>query len=132
MHGLIQANELISKDEGLHTQFSCLLYSMIENKPSEETVKSIIKEAVDIELAFQKVALSKAQLGLNIEQMTLYIQFVGDYLMTQLGYDKIYNVKNPFSFMDNLGLPGQTNFFETRSSDYQTGNNVKFNLVEDF
>ena len=132
MHGLIQANELISKDEGLHTQFSCLLYSMIKNKPSEETVKNIIKEAVDIELAFQRVALSKGQLGLKYDQMTSYIQFNADFIITQLGYSKIYNTKNPFPHMDNLGTCTQTNFFEARNADYQFGNDTNFNIVQDF
>ncbi len=132
MHGLIQANELISKDEGLHTQFSCLLYSMIKNKPTEETVKNIIKEAVDIELAFQRVALSKGQLGLKYDQMTSYIQFNADFIITQLGYSKIYNAKNPFPHMDNLGTCTQTNFFEARNADYQFGNDTNFNIVQDF
>jgi ribonucleoside-diphosphate reductase beta chain len=120
MPGLCKSNEFIARDEGLHTQFACLLYSYIVNKPSEKEVHDMIKEAVEIESEFINESLKCRLIGMNAESMTTYIQFVADILSVNLGYKKIFNVQNPFSFMEKIGLQGKTNFFEQRVSEYQT------------
>lgn len=118
MPGLAQSNELISRDEGLHTQFACLLYSMLENKLSQQEIEDIICNAVDVEKEFVTDALPVSLIGMNAKLMTQYIEFVADHLLNSLGYDKVYNVENPFSFMDMISLQGKTNFFERRVSEY--------------
>lgn len=132
LKGLSQANEFISRDEGLHTKFTCMLYSMIENKPSEKIVHNIIKDAVEIEIEFQKDALSAPQLGLNINTMSTYIKYVGDFLLTELGHNKLYNVENPFTFMQNIGLYNKSNDFELQNTNYKTGNDTSFIMVDEF
>ncbi|KAK2754580.1 Ribonucleotide-diphosphate reductase (RNR), small subunit [Arachnomyces sp. PD_36] len=119
MPGLTFSNELISRDEGLHTDFACMLFSHIKNKPSYDSVRKIITEAVEIEQEFLSDALPCALLGMNSTLMCQYIEFVADRLLVSLGTNKHYNVTNPFDFMDNISLAGKTNFFEKRVGDYQ-------------
>lgn len=118
MPGLSFSNELISRDEGLHTDFACLLFSHLKRRPHPDTVKAIITEAVDIEINFLSEALPVSLIGMNSTLMAQYIQFVADRLLVALGNDKVYNVTNPFDFMENISLQGKTNFFEKRVSDY--------------
>ena len=119
MPGLTFSNELISRDEGLHTDFACLLFSHLNNRPSPEVVEKIIVDAVDIEQEFLTDALPVALLGMNSKLMCQYIEFVADRLLVSLGNKKYYNATNPFDFMDNISLAGKTNFFEKRVGDYQ-------------
>ena len=112
------SNELISRDEGLHTDFAVLIYSKIINRLTEKQVHTIFAEAVDIEINFITESLPCRLVGMNSDLMIEYIKFVGDRLLVQLGYNKLYNSTNPFSFMDNLGLDGKTNFFEKRVTEY--------------
>jgi ribonucleoside-diphosphate reductase beta chain len=118
MKGLGFSNSLISRDEGLHCDFACLLYSQLENKLSESTVKEIIKDAVDIEKDFVTDALPVSLIGMNATLMRQYIEFVADRLMVALGYNRIYNVTNPFDFMELISLQGKSNFFEERVPEY--------------
>ncbi|KAK7529568.1 ribonucleoside-diphosphate reductase-like protein subunit M2 [Phyllosticta citribraziliensis] len=119
MPGLTFSNELISRDEGMHTDFACLLFSHIKSKPSPEAVQKIIIEAVEIEQEFLTDALPVALLGMNSGLMCQYIEFVADRLLVALGNKKYYNSTNPFDFMENISLNGKTNFFEKRVGDYQ-------------
>merc|ERR1712035_11655 len=119
MPGLTFSNELISRDEGLHCDFACLMFKHLVKKPSKETVTSIIKNAVEIEQEFLTEALPVKLIGMNCELMKQYIEFVADRLMLELGFNKIYRVENPFDFMENISLEGKTNFFEKRVGEYQ-------------
>jgi ribonucleoside-diphosphate reductase subunit M2 len=119
MPGLTFSNELISRDEGMHTDFACLLFNMINDQPSQESVRAIITEAVTIEKEFLTEALPCRLLGMNSDLMCQYIEFVADRLLMALGNTKIYNATNPFDFMENISLAGKTNFFEKRVGDYQ-------------
>lgn len=119
MPGLTFSNELISRDEGMHTDFACLLFSHMVNRPSPKIVEAIITEAVSIEKEFLTDALPVALLGMNAKLMCQYIEFVADRLLVSLGNSKVYNSSNPFDFMENISLSGKTNFFEKRVSDYQ-------------
>jgi ribonucleoside-diphosphate reductase subunit M2 len=119
MPGLTFSNELISRDEGMHTDFACLLFSMIRSKPDPAAVRAIITEAVDIEKEFLTEALPVRLLGMNSDLMCQYIEFVADRLLLALGNTKVYNATNPFDFMENISLNGKTNFFEKRVGDYQ-------------
>ena len=139
MHGLTFSNELISRDESLHTEFAILLYSHIVNKLSEEKVHEIIKDAVNIEKEFIIESLPCRLLGMNSELMSQYIEFVSDRIAVQLGYNKIYNIINPFDFMDRIGLEDKQNFFEVRVSNYSkaelhnTENSIlEFDMTDDF
>jgi ribonucleotide reductase beta subunit family protein with ferritin-like domain len=118
MNGLCFSNELISRDEALHTEFAILLYSKLKNKISKETIISIIKEAVEIEIEFICEALPCRLIGMNSDNMSKYIKFVADRLAIQLGCNKIYDSKNPFDFMELISVESKTNFFEKRVSDY--------------
>jgi len=133
--GLCFSNELISRDEALHTEFAVLLYSKLKNKLSEEIVYKIFDEAVDIEKDFITEALPCRLIGMNSELMCQYIEFVADRLLIQLGYEKLYNTANPFSFMEMISLEGKGNFFERRISDYALADKEKtaadFDLDED-
>jgi len=139
MPGLSFSNELISRDEGLHCDFACLLYTkhLIEKMPKEQ-IQEIIKDAVEIEKEFVTDALPVKLIGMNAELMQQYIEFVADRLLVELGNDKIYDVSNPFDFMDMINLQGKTNFFEKRVGEYQKagvlGNkeDQSFNLDADF
>lgn len=119
MPGLTFSNELISRDEGMHTDFACLLFSLLNTRPSKESVAAIITEAVTIEQEFLTEALPCALLGMNSALMCQYIEFVADRLLLALGNPKVYNATNPFDFMENISLAGKTNFFEKRVGDYQ-------------
>lgn len=138
MPGLSFSNELISRDEGLHCDFACLLYSMLENKLSEEQVTAVIADAVEIEKEFVTDALPVALIGMNAKLMSQYIEFVADRLLDALGCKKIYNVTNPFDFMEMISLQGKTNFFEKRVGEYQkagvmsTKESNVFKMDEDF
>ncbi|ALI99140.1 ribonucleoside-diphosphate reductase small subunit [Rufibacter tibetensis] len=138
MPGLTFSNELISRDEGLHCDFACLLYSMLQNKLPEERVQMIIRDAVSIEQEFVTDALPVDLIGMNAKLMNQYIEFVADRLLVSLGCGKIYNSTNPFDFMELISLQGKTNFFEKRVAEYQKSgvmsdrdSNV-FSLDEDF
>ncbi len=138
MPGLTFSNELISRDEGLHTDFAVLLYSMIVEKVDTETIHQIMTEAVSIEKEFIIESLPCNLIGMNSVLMEQYIEFVADRLLLQLGYDKIWNTPNPFDFMEMISMTGKTNFFEKRVSEYsKTGVGVdkekmKFSVDDDF
>lgn len=138
MPGLTFSNELISRDEGLHCEFACLLYRMLVNKLPEEQVHSIIRNAVEIEKEFITEALPVDLIGMNAKLMKQYIEFVADRWIGELGYTKIYNAANPFDFMEMISLQGKTNFFEKRVGDYQKSgvlsgrDSQSFSLEEDF
>jgi ribonucleoside-diphosphate reductase beta chain len=138
MPGLSFSNELISRDEGLHCEFACLLYGMLSNKLSQESVASIIGDAVAIEKEFISEALPVKLIGMNADLMKQYIEFVADRWMGELGYPKLFNSPNPFDFMEMISLQGKTNFFEKRVGDYQkagllSGKETQsFSLEEDF
>jgi len=119
---LTQSNELISRDEGMHTDFAVLLYSMLVNKLSKEIVYDLIKEAVEIEKEFVTEALSCKLIGMNAELMKQYIEFVADRLVVQIGYEKIYRATNPFNFMELISLRQKNNFFEVKVSEYKKAN----------
>lgn len=106
--GLTFSNELISRDEGLHTDFACLMYSLLENKLTQERIYSILLEAVEIEKEFVTDALPVGLVGMNSQLMTQYIEFVADRLLIELGCDKYYNATNPFDFMEQISLQGKT------------------------
>lgn len=138
MPGLAFSNELISRDEGLHCDFACLLYSMLQEKPADEEAIGIITDAVVFEKEFVTDALPVSLIGMNAELMCQYIEFVADRLLISLGYSKVYNAENPFPFMDLINLQGKTNFFEKRVGDYQKSGVMAskeqqvFNLEDDF
>lgn len=139
MPGLTFSNELISRDEGMHCDFACLLYTKhLINQLSKDTVYKIITDAVEIEKEFVTDALPVKLIGMNADLMTQYIEFVADRLLGELGLDKVYNSTNPFDFMDMISLQGKTNFFEKRVAEYQksgvANNNEgnEFSLDEDF
>ncbi|KAL1894918.1 Ribonucleotide-diphosphate reductase (RNR), small subunit [Sporothrix stenoceras] len=119
MPGLTFSNELISRDEGLHTDFACLLFSHLNNRPSKQVIEDIIVDAVKIEQEFLTEALPCALLGMNSTLMKQYIEFVADRLLVALGNEKVYRSTNPFDFMENISLGGKTNFFEKRVGEYQ-------------
>ena len=136
MPGLTFSNELISRDEALHCEFAILLYSKLLKKIDKARIHELIKEAVEIETEFICEALPCRLIGMNSEMMAQYIQFVADRLCVQLGYKKIYNVGNPFDFMELISLESKTSFFERRSDAYalanKSGVNEAFSLNEDF
>ena len=138
MPGLTFSNELISRDEGLHTDFACLMFRHLVNKPTEERIKEIVCEAVEIETEFLTEALPVRLIGMNCHLMTVYIQYVADRLLTELECSKVFNVENPFDFMENISLDGKTNFFEKRVGEYQKAgvmnkaDDRKFTLDADF
>lgn len=139
MPGLSFSNELISRDEGLHCDFACLLYkNYLQNKLSEDRIREIIGDAVTIEKEFICEALPVSLIGMNAELMAQYIEFVADRLLVALGYNKIYFTENPFDFMELISLQGKTNFFEKRVAEYQkagvmSGSQTQtFSLEEDF
>lgn len=130
MPGLTFSNELISRDEGLHCDFACLLFKHVVQKPSAARVKQIVCEAVTIEQEFLTDALPCALIGMNNGLMKTYIEFVADRLLVALGQSKVYNSENPFPFMENISLEGKTNFFEKKVSEYQKSG-VMTNAAED-
>ncbi|GAB4843475.1 Ribonucleoside-diphosphate reductase small chain A [Ancistrocladus abbreviatus] len=142
MPGLTFSNELISRDEGLHCDFACLLYSLLQKKLDQQKVQHIVHEAVEIETQFVCGALPCALIGMNSALMSQYIKFVADRLLDALGYHKNYNLENPFDWMEFISLQGKANFFERRVGDYQKASvmssiqggskNYEFKLDEDF
>jgi len=119
MPGLTFSNELISRDEGLHAEFACLLYGKLQNRLPEDVVHDIVRGAVEVERKFICEALSCDLIGMNNELMTRYIEFVADRLLTALGHSKLFHATNPFDWMELISLQGKTNFFEKRVGDYQ-------------
>jgi len=117
--GLTFSNELISRDEALHTEFGCHVYSLLQTKLATETVHNILRSAVDAEREFVCDALESDLIGMNATTMVEYVEFVADYIVTMLGHPKIYNTINPYPWMTLISLPGKTNFFEKRVSEYQ-------------
>ena len=118
MPGLCHSNELISRDEGLHTEFAVLIYSMLKNKPSQEIILEIIQEAVELEKEFITESLPCNLIGMNMVLMKQYIEFIADRLLLMLGLDKIYHQENPFDWMELIAVQGKTNFFEKRVGEY--------------
>ena len=131
MPGLTFSNELISRDEGLHCDFACLMYSMLSNKLSQERIYEIMAEAVSYEQEFVTDALPVGLIGMNSKLMSEYIEFCADRLIYALGYEKLYNTPNPFDFMELISLQGKTNFFEKRVSDYSKPNMVNNDKEDD-
>jgi ribonucleoside-diphosphate reductase subunit M2 len=135
MPGLTFSNELISRDEALHCEFAILLYSKLLKKMDKSRIHELIKEAVEIETEFICEALPCRLIGMNSEMMTQYIKFVADRLCVQLGYKKIYNISNPFDWMEMISLEGKTNFFERKVGEYSLANKQSedaFVFSEDF
>jgi ribonucleoside-diphosphate reductase beta chain len=138
MPGLSFSNELISRDEGLHCDFACLLYSMLENKLDKKELEGIITDAVEFEKEFVTDALPVSLIGMNAELMSEYIECVADRLLVSLGNDKVYGTANPFPWMEMISLQGKTNFFEKRVGDYAKAGVMSdrseqvFSLDEDF
>jgi ribonucleoside-diphosphate reductase beta chain len=141
MPGLTFSNELISRDEGIHTDTACMIYrDHLIGKLPEERVREIITSAVDFEKDFVAEAIPVSLIGMNEKQMKEYIEFVADRLMVELGYSEIYKTKNPFDFMDMISLQGKTNFFEKKVAEYQKAgvknsedkDGNKFSLSSDF
>ncbi|KAK4388521.1 Ribonucleoside-diphosphate reductase small chain A [Sesamum angolense] len=142
MPGLTFSNELISRDEGLHCDFACLLYSLLRKQLHWQRVHIIVQEAVEIETEFVCDALPCALIGMNSTLMSQYIKFIADRLLVALGYEKKYNVENPFDWMEFISLQGKTNFFERRVGNYQKASvmsslqdgskNYEFKMDEDF
>jgi len=132
MPGLSFSNELISRDEGLHTDFACLMFRHLVNKPSKSRILQIVCDAVDIECEFLTEALPVRLIGMNCDLMVQYIKFVADRLLLELGCDKFYKETNPFDFMENISLEGKTNFFEKKVGEYQKAASVmKGNSIEE-
>jgi ribonucleotide reductase beta subunit family protein with ferritin-like domain len=129
MPGLTFSNELISRDEALHTEFAVLLYSKLASKLSQERIYEIITEAVEIEKEFITDALPCRLIGMNAKLMKQYIEFVADRLFVQMGYEKYYKTANPFSFMELISLEGKTNFFEKRVGEYALATKTKTSNV---
>ena len=137
MPGLTFSNELISRDESYHTLFAVMVYKRLKHKLDESVIHNIIKEAVAIEKEFIIDAIPCSMIGMNSTLMSEYIEFCADRLVVQLGYQKIYNSKNPFDFMERISLNGKTNFFEKRVGEYSkagVSNNQKktFSLNQSF
>lgn len=125
MPGLSLSNQFISRDEALHTDFACYIFSILGKKCSKETVVEIVKDAVSIEKEFITESLPVSLIGMNCKLMTQYIEFVADYLLVSLGCEKIYKTKNPFEWMEMISLEGKSNFFETKVSEYQKSKMIK-------
>ncbi|NBV29225.1 ribonucleoside-diphosphate reductase [bacterium] len=123
LQGLVKSNEFIARDEGMHVQFACEIYKLLETKLSKEAVFEIIDDGVKVAKIFMKDALPIRLLGMNSESMEQYIECVADRLSMDLGYKKMYNTPNPFVFMETIGMLGKSNFFESRPTDYQSAFN---------
>lgn len=133
MPGLTFSNELISRDEGLHCDFACLLYKRyVQRKLSPKEMNEIITEAVKIEQEFLTEALPVSLIGMNCEMMKQYVEFVADRLLDELGYNRIYDRDNPFDFMEHISLEGKTNFFEKRVGEYQKCGVMSFDSKDKF
>ena len=138
MPGLCFSNELISRDEGLHTEFAVLMYSMLQDKPAKEEVIQIIQEAVSIEKEFITESLPCSLIGMNEKLMKQYIEYVADRLLQMLKIDPVYKAANPFEWMELISIQGKTNFFEKRVGEYSNKANPgieeeqEFNMEADF
>ena len=135
MPGLTLSNEFIARDEGMHVEWACTLYSMLSEKLDESIVYEIIQEAVEIETKFITESLPCRLIGMNADSMTQYIRYVADKLLIDLGYSKLFKDTNPFDFMENISLEGKTNFFEKRVSEYSKAdlsNSSAFELSDNF
>lgn len=141
MPGFVTSNEFIARDEGMHTDYACLIYNDYvhpENKMSENVIHEMMKRAVEIEKRFICESLPCGLIGMNSKLMVQYIQFVADHLLVKLNYNPIWKVENPFPWMESISLEGKTNFFETRPSQYQKAsvlnesNNQEFEITDDF
>jgi len=132
MDGVCFSNELISRDEALHTEFAILLYSRLTQKLSKKKIQEIVKNAVEIEIEFICEALPCRLIGMNSNLMSDYIKFVADRLVVQLGSEKMYNVENPFSFMEMISIDSKTNFFEKRVSEYALATKEKSDDIFEF
>lgn len=138
MHGLCFSNELISRDEGLHAQFGCLLFNnYLVGKPSPEVIAEMTRAAVEIECEFVRESLPVRLLGMNADAMCGYVQFIADHMLVALGQPKLWNTANPFDFMELISLGGKTNFFEKRVGEYAKAGvgseaGQRFSLEEDF
>ena len=132
MPGLTFSNELISRDEGMHTDLACLLFSKLNNKLNKPKIREIVKEAVEIEKEFICESLPCRLIGMNSDLMKQYIEFVADRLLVQLGCNKIYKVSCPFDFMELISLEQKTNFFESRNASYSLDSNKKNDDVFSF
>lgn len=138
MEGLVKSNIFISRDEGLHCCFACVLYSFIKNRVPVDVVNDMFKDAVKISQKFITESIKCQMIGMSAEHMNQYIEYVADRLLVYLNYDKIYNSTNPFDFMETIGLLSKDNFFETRPAGYQTAHNEEnradwvFTIEEDF
>ena len=132
------SNQFISRDEGMHCTFAALCYELVERKLNKEIVHNIFKEAVDISKIFVRDAIQCDMIGMNLVLMNEYIEYVADYILVMLKYDKLYFTTNPFPFMETIGIFNKSNFFEKRPTDYSsatsTTNHVKnhISLIEDF
>jgi ribonucleoside-diphosphate reductase subunit M2 len=127
MPGLTLSNSWIARDESQHTDFACLLYNKLNNKLPYETVKTIVNEAVEIAQNFMTESLPVRLIGMNSDLMKSYIEYIADRLVVSIGYEKIYNSKNPFPFMESIGMIGKVNFFESRNDSYQLSSNANNN-----
>lgn len=134
MPGLTVANEFISRDEALHVKLAASVYELLKNKLKPEVVRAIVEEAVEIESEFVRESLRNRLLGINSDLMIQYVKYVADTLMVQLGYEKIYNCSIGLEYMAMIGLPGKSNFFERRNSEYASSksNPKKIEELEDF
>lgn len=139
LNGFTKSNEFVSRDEKMHTDFACLLYSKLVNKLPSDEIHEMFRDAVKIAQNFASESLPVRLIGMNSDLMKDYIEYVADRLLGTLGYSKIYNKKNPFPFMDTIGMMGKTNFFESRPTEYQSAKNAttnktlsKLEIVEDF
>jgi ribonucleotide reductase beta subunit family protein with ferritin-like domain len=131
LDGLMKSNKFIARDEGLHCKYACMLYEMIGKKLSEETVHSIIAEAVEISKKFMTDALPCSLIGMNSGLMNQYIEYIGDTLLVMLNYNKQFNVVNPFPFMESIGMLDKTNFFESRPTEYASASGTGNNSAKD-
>lgn len=138
MPGLISSNELIARDEGMHCDYSIMLYKMLDEKLEQDKIHEMFKEAVETEKIFICDSLPCSLLGMNAELMEQYIKFVADRLIVKLGYEKIWKVDNPFTWMEAISIEGKTNFFEHRPTQYQRADvqnktkNEAFDISDDF
>lgn len=139
MHGLCFSNELISRDEGLHAKFGCLLFNTyLNDKPSVEIVSAMVREAVEIETEFVCESLPVALIGLNATSMTQYVQYIADHMLASLQMPKLFRVENPFGWMETISMQGKTNFFEKRVGEYSKAGvgtaavETQFSMNEDF
>lgn len=134
--GLSKSNEFISRDEGMHTDFGIMLFKKLQSKPDEQLVHQIFNEAIVLKTKFIKDSLPVKLIGMSSENMIDYVKFISDRLLFNLGYSKIFNIKdNPFPFMDRIGLEAKNNFFESRTTEYQKAKfkkNKDINILDDF